>query len=146
VARLALMCTSAYLPPADGWRDRAATVRAHGTASISEGAIGRWFTPEFTDTQPYTEMLAATDDEGYAACCEAIGSMDIRPVIGGITAPTLVIAGAVDPATPPDHGRLIADTVPGARFEVVAGASHLANVERPAEVTDLLVDHLGGAA
>jgi pimeloyl-ACP methyl ester carboxylesterase len=57
----------------------------------------------------------------------------------------MVIAGAADPATPPEHGRLIATTVPGARFELVA-AAHLANVERPAEVTALLLDHLGGTA
>ncbi len=143
VDRLALVCTSAYLPPASGWRDRAATVREHGTASISEGAIGRWFTPAFTGTEPYTAMLAATPDEGYAACCEAIAAMDLRSVIGKITAATMVIVGDADPATPPDHGRLIAATVRGARFEQVA-AAHLANVERPADVTALLLDHLGG--
>jgi 3-oxoadipate enol-lactonase len=145
VDRLALLCTSAYLPPAEGWLDRAATVRAEGTAAITEGALGRWFTPAFTDTDPYAAMLAATPDEGYASCCEAIAAMDLRPVIGGITASTLVIAGSSDPATPPEHGRLIADTVPGARFELV-DAAHLANVERPAEVTALLLDHLGGTA
>ncbi|HEX5407563.1 MAG TPA: 3-oxoadipate enol-lactonase [Pseudonocardiaceae bacterium] len=143
VDRLALMCTSAYLPPADSWLDRAATVRAEGTAAITEGAIGRWFTPAFTDTDPYTAMLAATPDEGYANCCEAIAAMDLRPALGRITASTMVIAGSSDPATPPEHGRLIADTVPGARFELV-DAAHLANVERPAEVTALLLDHLGG--
>ncbi|HEY3748243.1 MAG TPA: 3-oxoadipate enol-lactonase [Pseudonocardiaceae bacterium] len=143
VDRLALLCTSAYLPPAEGWLDRAATVRAEGTAAITEGALGRWFTPAFTDTDPYAAMLAATPDEGYAGCCEAIAAMDLRPVIGDITASTLVIAGSSDPATPPEHGRLIADTVPGARFELV-DAAHLANVERPAEVTGLLLDHLGG--
>lgn len=145
VERLALMCTSAYLPPESGWRDRAATVRAHGTASLSEAAIGRWFTPAFTDTKSYTDMLAATPDEGYAACCEAIAAMDIRSRLGKISAATMVIAGTADPTTPPDHGRLIADAVPGARFELVE-ASHLANVEHPAEVTALLTDHLGGAA
>lgn len=146
VDRLVVMCTSAHLPPASGWHERAATVRAHGTASIGEGAVGRWFTPGFDDTEPYLRMLAATPDEGYAACCEAIATMDLRPVIDRITARTMVIAGSVDPATPPDHGRLIASTVPGARFELVTGASHLANVERPADVTALLLDHFGGAA
>jgi 3-oxoadipate enol-lactonase len=145
VERLAVVCTSAYLPPAEGWLERAAAVRAHGTASIAEGAAGRWFTPAFTGAQPYIDMFAATPDEGYAACCEAIASMDIREDIGKITAATLVIAGTADPATPPDHGRLIADTVSGARLELV-DAAHLANVERPAEVTALLLDHLGGTA
>jgi 3-oxoadipate enol-lactonase len=144
VQRLALMCTSAHLPPESGWRDRAATVRAQGTAAITEGAIGRWFTPAFTDTEPYAAMLAATPDEGYAGCCEAIAAMDIRTRLPAITAPTLVVAGALDPATPPEHGRLIAYTVPDARLAVLPDASHLANVERPAEVNTLLLEHLVG--
>lgn len=147
VEKLALMCTSAHLPPESGWRDRAATVRTQGTAAITEAAIGRWFTPAFTETDPYTAMLAATPDEGYAGCCEAIAAMDIRSRLPAITAPTLVIAGALDPATPPEHGQLIADAVPDARLAVVPDASHLANVERPAEVTGLLLEHLvGGVA
>ena len=57
-------------------------------------------------------------------------------------APTLVVSGDRDPATPPEHGRSIADSVPGARFENLAGASHLANIERPEAVTRLILDHL----
>lgn len=142
VERLALMCTSAHLPPESNYRDRAATVRAQGTAAVADAVVSRWFTPAFTGTEPYTAMLAATPDEGYAGCCEAIAAMDIRSRLPAITAPTLVIAGALDPATPPEHGKLIADTIPDARLTVVPEAAHLANVERPAEVTGLLLDHL----
>jgi pimeloyl-ACP methyl ester carboxylesterase len=70
--------------------------------------------------------------------------MDLRPLLAEITAPTLVVSGHDDPATPPEHGRLIADSIPGARFTEVADASHLASVERPDDVTKLLLDHLGG--
>jgi 3-oxoadipate enol-lactonase len=144
IDRLALLCTSAHLPPAQGWLDRADQVKAHGTASIADIAVARWFTPAFTGQDPYVAMLTATPDEGYAACCAAIAVMDLRPVLSGITAPTLVIAGHDDPATPPDHGRMIADSIPGARFVELADASHLASVERPDDVTKLLLDHLGG--
>ncbi len=58
------------------------------------------------------------------------------------TRPTLVVSGAEDPATPPEHGRLIRDAIPGARFEVVPGAAHIANVERPEEITQLILTHL----
>ncbi|HKN96068.1 MAG TPA: alpha/beta fold hydrolase, partial [Pseudonocardiaceae bacterium] len=147
VGRLALVCTSARLPAESGYRERAARVRSHGTAAISEVAVSRWFTPAFTDTEPYAAMLAATPDEGYAGCCEAIADMDIRSRLPAITAPTLVIAGELDPATPPEHGKLIADAVPDARLAVLPQASHLANVERPDEVTGLLLEHLvGGVA
>ncbi len=68
--------------------------------------------------------------------------MDLRERLPSITAPTLAIAGAEDPATPPEHLRLIADSIPGARLEVVDGAAHLANLEQPDRVTDLLLEHL----
>jgi 3-oxoadipate enol-lactonase/4-carboxymuconolactone decarboxylase len=146
VRRLALLCTSAYLPPAEGWLSRAAAVRAHGTESIVESRLAGWFTRHFTDREPYAAMLRDTPDEGYAACCEAIAAMDLRPELGKITAPTLVVSGFDDPATPPEHGRLIADSVPDARLEVVADAAHLASVERPERITGLLLDHLVGDA
>ena len=70
-------------------------------------------------------MLAATPDEGYAACCGAIERMDLLAELGAIRAPTLVIAGRQDPATPPEHAERIAAGIAGARLELV-DAAHLA--------------------
>ena len=67
-------------------------------------------------------MLAGVSDEGYAACCEAIGAMDLaRPP--RIKAPTLVLAGADDPATPPEHAERIVSGIPGSRLVVLSGAA-----------------------
>jgi len=142
VDRLALLCTGACLPPAQGWFDRASVVRAGGMAVVADAVVARWFTPGFADAAPFRQMLLDTGPEGYASCCEAIGALDLRPVLSRITAPTLVIAGADDPATPPALGQAIAAAIPGARFAVVAGAAHLANVERADEVNRLLATHL----
>ena len=81
--------------------------------------------------------------EGYAACCEAIAAMDLRAGLPSVAVPTLVIAGTADPATPPEHGELIASLVPGARFELV-DAAHLACWEAAGAVNALLQDHLTG--
>jgi pimeloyl-ACP methyl ester carboxylesterase len=94
----------------------------------------------------FAAVLRATDPEGYAACCEAIAAMDLRPVLARITAPTLVISAAEDPATPPWHGAVIASGISGARLAVIRGAAHLANVSVPGQVTDALLDHLRDAA
>lgn len=147
VERLALLCTSALLGPPEFWAARAAAVREGGMPAVADGVLARWFTPAFAEANPQTvawlrAMLLSTAPAGYAGCCDAIGGMDLRGRLGAIRAATLVIAGAEDPATPPEHGRAIADAVPGARFEVVAGAAHIANVERPAQVTELLLAHL----
>ena len=68
--------------------------------------------------------------------------MDLRPDLPAITAPTLVIAGSEDPATPPWHGAVIARGITRSRLAVIRGASHLANVSAPGEVTAALSSHL----
>jgi 3-oxoadipate enol-lactonase len=145
--RLVLLCTSARLGPPENWRERAETVRAQGTEAVAEAGVGRWLTAGFRDAHPDTaawlrDMIAATPDSGYAACCAVIEHMDLTAGLAGISAPTLVIAGAQDPATPPEHGERIAAAVPGARLEVLDPAGHLANVEQPEAVTRLILDHL----
>jgi pimeloyl-ACP methyl ester carboxylesterase len=67
--------------------------------------------------------------------------MDLLPELGTIRAPTLVIAGTQDPATPPEHGERIAAAIPGARLELV-DAAHLATIEQPAAMTELVAGHL----
>lgn len=148
IAALGLVCTSAYLPPAEGWLARAELVRASGPASISAQSAGRWFTAEFADREPavvaaFIAELERVDPDGYAGCCHAIAQLDLRVDLASITAPTLVISGAQDPATPPEHGAAIAAGIPGARPVVIPGAAHLANVSSPHEVTGALLDHLG---
>ena len=56
--------------------------------------------------------------------------------------PTLVIAGADDPAAPPDQAEFISNSIPGASLEVIPDAAHLANIERPEAATQAILDHL----
>ncbi len=147
VERLVLLCTSALLGPKGVWDERIATATERGITTLVDGVIERWFTPAFCQENPgvvekMATTLRETDPQGYAGCCAAIRDMDLRDRLPSIEAPTLVVSGAEDPATPPEHGRLIRDAVPGARFEVVSGAAHIANVERPEEITQLILNHL----
>jgi 3-oxoadipate enol-lactonase len=144
---LAVCCTTAHFPQPAPWTQRAATVRAGGLPGIAGQVVGRWFTPAFARADPATlarfvATLQTVTPEGYAGCCEAIATMDLRPALPAITAPTLVIAGSEDPSTPPWHGAVIARGIPGARLRVVRGAAHLANVSAPGEVTAALTGHL----
>lgn len=151
IDRLGLVCTSAYLPPADGWRARADLVEGSGLAAVVEQSIARWFTPEFISGSPelvagFAADLAAADPAGYAGCCLAIAGMDLRPALRSISAPTLVISGGRDPATPPEHGAAIAAAIPDARHLVIQDTSHLGNVGAPEEVTAALAEHLRGSS
>jgi 3-oxoadipate enol-lactonase len=146
--RLVLSCTSAYLGPAEGWLERARIVRSDGMAAIADTVVARWFTPELAQAQPevaarFRAALAATPPEGYARCCEAIGAWDARERISAISVPTLVVAGAEDPATPLEHAELIAARIHGARLLVLERAAHLANVERAETFTRAVLQHLG---
>jgi 3-oxoadipate enol-lactonase len=147
VQRLVLCCTSALLGPPEGWHQRAATVRAEGVEAVADAVLERWFTPGFAAAHPEViedmrGRLIATPPEGYAGCCEAIAAMDLTGDLGSITAPTLVLAGADDPATPPVHGRRIAELIRGARFETVSPGAHLATVERPDLTTAMILRFL----
>ncbi|MBA2442610.1 MAG: 3-oxoadipate enol-lactonase [Rubrobacter sp.] len=146
VERLVLCCTSAKMSP-ETWETRAQTVRERGVAGISGAVVERWFTPSFFRDHPETvawasRMLRDTPAEGYAGCCEAIRDLDLRERLGAIEAPTLIVAGAEDPATPPEHAEYLRDSIPGSRLTVVPGAAHLANVEQPEELTRAVLEHL----
>jgi 3-oxoadipate enol-lactonase len=148
VDRLALLCTSAQLGPPQRWIDRAAAVLAAGdTGAVADAVVAGWFTPGYAAREPARvaaarAMIAATPPDGYAACCGAIERMDLTGDLASITAPTLVIAGAEDPAAPLVHAERLVAGIRGARLSVVPDAAHVANLEQPAAVTKLLLDHL----
>jgi 3-oxoadipate enol-lactonase len=147
VERMVVCCTSAYIDPTGSYRDRAAAVRADGMEPLADAALERWFTPEFRRTHPdvaahMRSVLVSLAREGYAGCCEALADMDLRADLPAVQAPTLVIAGAEDPATPPAHGAVIAEAVAQAQLEVLSPAQHLANIERADRVSELILRHL----
>jgi 3-oxoadipate enol-lactonase/4-carboxymuconolactone decarboxylase len=147
VASLVAVATAAYLPPQSLWQERADIVRMKGMAAVADNVIKRWFTP----TEQASPGAAATlrilvediDPNGYANCCVAIGNMDLRSRIRAIKAPTLVVSGAQDPATPIAMGQEIASLVPGAVFAVIPDAAHLIAVERPEALTAQITRFLG---
>jgi 3-oxoadipate enol-lactonase len=86
-------------------------------------------------------MFAETDIEGYLACCAAIRNMDMRPTHPRIKAPTLVIVGLQDPATPPAAGEEVQRRIPGAKLATI-DASHLSNIGQPKTYASLVLDFL----
>ncbi|SFL79243.1 3-oxoadipate enol-lactonase [Geodermatophilus ruber] len=146
--KLAIIASAAQFADPPSWPVRARQVREQGTEILVPSRTGTWFTEEWAAENPKAaerllQMLRDTPAEGYAACCEAIGTFDVRDRLGGISTPTLAIAGAEDPATPPDMVRLIAEGIDGAEFVVVPGAAHLPNATDPETVNAALRRHLG---
>ena len=88
-------------------------------------------------------MFAATPLEGYIACGEAVRDMDHRALLPKITAPTLVIAGRHDPATPLEANEYIKNQIPGAKLTVL-DAAHISNIEQRDAYTAAVLGFLRG--
>jgi 3-oxoadipate enol-lactonase/4-carboxymuconolactone decarboxylase len=141
IDRLALCNTSAYFGP-ESWAARIAAVRAGGMAAIADMVMARFFTPAYVKQADarfisVRRMFLSIDADGYVGCGAAIRDMDLRPGLARIKAPTLVIAGTLDEATPPAQGQAIAQAIPGARYEELRCA-HIPTHEAGAALVDRL--------
>lgn len=130
------------------WEQRITTVNRSGVAPIVDGALARWFTPEYPNTEagkPRVEKvrqtLLACDPKGYVASCAAVAAIDFRASNAKVKCPTLIIAGSKDMATPPAMSEAMQSQIPGSKLVSIDGA-HLSAVEKPAEFAKLLKEFL----
>ena len=80
---------------------------------------------------------------GLALSLRVAGQGAMQPLhdrLGSVRAPTLVIAGALDPARP--RAELVAAGIPGARLAIVDRAGHTPHLERPTAFRRLVIDFL----
>ncbi|MEV6042881.1 bifunctional 3-oxoadipate enol-lactonase/4-carboxymuconolactone decarboxylase PcaDC [Streptomyces xanthochromogenes] len=150
LASLALVAAAPRFGTADEYRQRGVIVRTNGMDPMARSAPERWFTPAYAAAQPAivewaVQMVRTTDPACYIAACEALAAFDVRAELGRITVPTLALVGAEDRVTGPGDARTLVAGIPGAGLAVVPGAAHLAPVEQPGAVTDLLVRHFSTA-
>jgi 3-oxoadipate enol-lactonase len=135
VDRLILANTAAVFGTAAAWRQRAETALRDGMQALLMPTLERWFTASWRERSPDTcrefgDLFLHTSPQAYAGCCEALAVADLRPSLGKISAPTLVLAGHHDEATTPAAGQIIADAVAGAELAVL-DAAHLSPIEQP---------------
>ncbi len=128
------------------WNDRIKFVQEKGLAALVEPNMERWFTKGFRERSPQTiarmkEIFVTTKVDGYIGCCEAIRDMNFTASNPGIKAPTLVIVGTQDPATPPAAGEAIAKQINGAKVAAI-DAAHIANMEQPKLYAETVLNFL----
>jgi 3-oxoadipate enol-lactonase len=119
------------------WRDRVVAARRDGMRSQVEPALGRWLSEANRRDRPELvarcrRLIEATSLDGYAGWCGAIETLETSVLLPTIQVPTLVVAGALDPATPPAASEVICNGIPGARMAVVPSTSHMIAIEDPA--------------
>jgi 3-oxoadipate enol-lactonase len=136
IDKLILSNTAAYYADKTMWHNRIDAVsKAGSVAAIADMVINAWLTKDFQAAHPdvtarMKEMMIATPVAGYLRCCAAVRDMDHREIIKSIKAPTLIIAGAKDPATNVAAAEFIRDRIAGAKLAIL-DAAHIANVEQP---------------
>jgi 3-oxoadipate enol-lactonase len=146
VEKLVLSNTNFHYADKAPWNDRIKLVREKGLSALVGANMERWFTKGFRERAPQavariTEVFLATNPQGYIACCEAIRDMDFTASNPRIAAPTLVIVGSQDPATPPAQGEAIAKQIKGAKLAAL-DAAHIANIEQPKFYAETVIDFL----
>lgn len=70
----------------------------------------------------------------------ALAALDIGPAVGGIDAPTLVVAGTEDFTF--DLSRQVSETIPGSQFVSAEGCGRLVPVEAPGKFNELVLSFL----
>lgn len=88
-------------------------------------------------------IAASQTTEGIIAGLHALRDRPDRSMeLKDITAPTLILVGSDDGITPPAAARKMAETIPNAQLQIIEGAGHLSNLEKPEEFNAALLEFL----
>jgi 3-oxoadipate enol-lactonase len=141
-------CGAAFSEPGrDAFRNMAAASKAKGLSAITDVAMRRLFAPEFQARHPdlmrdRREAFLRTDPEVFRAACGALAELDLRPELGRVKVPVLVLVGEHDEATPPPMSHELAAGLPQAHLKTIAGCAHVPQLQSPEIFLDAVCDFL----
>jgi 3-oxoadipate enol-lactonase len=137
-----ILCDTAHKIGSDElWNQRIDQIRRHGIESIADSIIERWFSEAFRKAVPvagWRNMLVRTPVDGYLGTCVALRDADLTAAATGLAIPVHCLCGSADGATPPDLVQSMSALIPGARFDLVAGAGHLPCIEAADQVASVI--------
>jgi 3-oxoadipate enol-lactonase len=139
-------CGAAFSEPGrQAFRNMAAASSAKGLAAITDVAMRRLFAPEFQAQHPELmqgrrEAFLKTDPEVFRAACDALAELDLRPQLGKVQVPVLVLVGEHDEATPPPMSHELAEMLPNAKLMTLMGCAHVPQLQKP----DVFLEAIGG--
>jgi 3-oxoadipate enol-lactonase len=91
------------------------------------------------------EAFLRTGEKVFRAACEALASLDLRPDLGKVKVPVLVLVGEHDEATPPPMSHELAANLPQALLKIIPGCAHVPQLQSPALFLEMLGDFLPAA-
>ena len=119
--------------------ETAARALDEGMHTIANAMLPKLLAPSTQAERPeivarVREMIMHTVPQGAASALRGMAvRRDQTEFLREINCPTLILVGSLDRITPPADAELMKREIRGARLEVIAGAGHVSNVERPAE-------------
>jgi 3-oxoadipate enol-lactonase len=142
VRSLTLADTTAWYGPKapEVWAERAEKAKSVARVSQVPFQLDRWFSPEFIDTpeaKRAADIFLKQNSDAHAAACIALGTMDSRPLLSSITAPTLILVGEHDYATPPEMAVQLHENIEGAALRILPDLRHMTFIEQP-ELADVV--------
>jgi 3-oxoadipate enol-lactonase len=126
----------------------ATRVQMEGPGFIAETMLPKLFAPETIAAQaPCVEVtrqvILRSDPKGIAAASRGMAQRpDVTAHLAQLDIPALLICGEHDAISPPAEMRGIADAMPQATYVAIAGAGHMAPLEKPAEVNAAIAEFL----
>ena len=131
----------------EAFRNMAAASKARGLSAITDVAMRRLFAPEFQAAHPdlmrdRREAFLRTDPDVFRAACDALAELDLRPELGKVKVPVLVLVGEHDEATPPPMSHELAAGLPQARLEIIPGCAHVPQLQSPELFLEVIGDFL----
>src|ERR1700676_1215458 len=134
----------------EAFRNMAAASQAKGLSVITDVAMRRLFAPEFQAQHPdlmrdRREAFLKTDPDVFRAACGALADLDLRPELGQVKVPVLVLVGEHDEATPPPMSHELAAGLPNARLKIIPGCAHVPQLQSPEVFLDAIGDFLAAS-
>jgi 3-oxoadipate enol-lactonase len=131
----------------EAFRNMAAASSARGLAAITDVAMRRLFAPQFQADHPdlmrdRREAFLRTDPDVFRSACAALAELDLRPELGRVEVPVLVLVGEHDEATPPPMSHELAAGLPHARLKMIVGCAHVPQLQSPEMFLDAIGDFL----
>jgi 3-oxoadipate enol-lactonase len=151
LAKLILCDTRAIADTAEAAAGRLKTaekVLAEGAAVVADAMMPKLFAPVAAKEQPAIvestrQVILNTKPEGIAAALRGMAERpDVSARLAEFNLPTLLICGEHDGISPPTEMRGIAEKMPQAKFVEIAGAGHMAPLEKPDPVNAVIREFL----
>lgn len=125
----------------------AEAVRAGGMEAVIPTALRRIFTEDHLSHHPdagaeRAAVLRRTDAEAFMIACQALQSVDYGAGASTIVAPTLIVVGQEDAATPPWMAEELHAVIPNSELVVIPGVAHAPQLQDPARFMDIVTPFL----